>query len=150
MGKKINFRANNVYMFQLFKSYVHQSENKEFYVDGSFAEEKPGVIVDFRNIEHTYEIFNMLGNSWGGWNTTPKSDVMCNVAKRWEDEYGAEIIDIGYDCIDFRLSKKLSDKEIDALFDEIRELNAEANCSGGFEELRTTIKEKGEFYLWWD
>jgi len=151
MGKMINFRAsNNPYMFQIFKRFVHQTEKNEFYVDGTFVEENPGVIVDFQNVEHTYEIFQLLGNYWGGWNATPTSEEMYNIAKRWEGEYGAEIIDIGYDSIDFRISRELSDPEIDVLFDEIRGINAEANCKGGFEKLRTVIKENKEFYIWWD
>lgn len=150
MGKKINFRANDLYMFRLFKQIVHQTEKNEFYVDGTCVEENPGVIVDFRNIEHTYEIFKLLGSSWGGWNATPTSQKMYQVSKIWEEKFAAEIIDIGNDSIDFRLGRKLSDKETDVLFDEIKELNAEANCTGGFVEMRTVIKEKQKFCIWWD
>lgn len=151
MGKKINFRASNdPYMFQVFKRFVHQTEKNEFYVDGICIEENPGVIVDFQNIEHTYEIFHLFGNYWGGWNETPTSEEMYNVAKRWEEEYEAEIIDIGNDSIDFRIGKELSENEIDVLFDVIRGLNADANCRGGLEKLRTIIKENKEFGIWWD
>lgn len=150
MGKKINLRASNDFrMFQVFKTFVHQTEENDFYVDGTCVEENPGVIVDFQNIEHTYEIFKFLGNDWGGWNLTPNSEKMYIVAEHWEENYGAEIIDIGNDSIDFSLGRKLTDKEIDVLFDEIKELHAEANCSGGFEELRMVIKEKDEFCIWW-
>ena len=151
IGKKINFRAsNNPCMFQVFKLFVHQTEKNEFYVDGTFVEDNPGVMVDFRNMEHTYELFQLFGNYWGGWNATPTSNEMCNMAKHWEEEYDAEIIGIGYDNIDFRIGRDLLDEEIDVLFDEIREINADANCRGGFEKLRTLIKENKEFYIWWD
>lgn len=151
MGKKINFRASNdPYMFQVFKRFVHQTEKNEFYVDGICIEENPGVIVDFQNINHTYEIFHLFGNYWGGWNETPTSEEMYNVAKHWEEEYEAEIIDIGNDSIDFRIGRELSENEIDVLFDEIRGLNADANCRGGLEKLRTIIKENKEFGIWWD
>lgn len=151
MGKIINVRAsNNPLMFQVFKCYVHQTEKNEFFVDGSLVGENPGVIVDFRNIEHTYEIFELLGNYWGGWNETPRSNEMYNVTKQWEQDFEAEIIDIGYDSIDFKLGRSLSDKEIDVLFAEIRQLNAEANCNGGFEELRELIKQEARFSIWWD
>ena len=151
MGKKINFRASNdPYMFQVFKRFVHQTEKNEFYVDGICIEENPGVIVDFQNIDHTYEIFHLFGNYWGGWNETPTSEEMYNVAKRWEEEYEAVIIDIGNDSIDFRIGRELSENEIDVLFDEIRGLNADANCRGGLEKLRTIIKENKEFGIWWD
>ena len=151
MGKKINFRASNdPYMFQVFKRFVHQTEKNEFYVDGICIEENPGVIVDFQNIEHTYEIFHLFGNYWGGWNETPTFEEMYNITKRWEEEYEAEIIDIGNDSIDFRIGRELSENEIDVLFDEIRGLNADANCRGGLEKLRTIIKENKEFGIWWD
>lgn len=151
MGKKINVRASNDQcMFQIFKQYVHQTDRNEFYVDGSSVRENPGVIVDFQNLEHTYEIFEFLGNYWGGWNSTPKHNEMYEVARRWEEVFEAEIFGIGYDFIEFKLGRHLSDNEIDTLFDEINELKAEPNCTGGFEQLRSVIKEKSEFYIWWD
>ena len=104
MGKKINFRAgDNLRMFQLFKRLIHQTDRNEFYCDGTEVVDKPGVMVDFQNVEHTYEIFRLLDKVWGGWNSCPTSDNMFVVAKRWEEIYGAEIIDIGYDCIDFKI-----------------------------------------------
>lgn len=152
MGKRINFRASNdPYMFQFFKRFVHhQGKGEEYYVDGSYVNENVGVVIDFLNIEHTYEIFKVLENYWGGWNATPSSQEMYEVAKKWEETYSSEIIDIGYDTIDFSLGRELSDEEIDKLFDEIRELNAEANCRGGFETLRTIIKKEQMFCIWWD
>lgn len=152
MGKMINFRAsNNPCMFQFFKLLVHQTDKNEFYVDGTLVKgENLGVVIDFRNVEHTYEIFKLLGNYWGDWNSTPASKEMYSVVRRWEEKYEAEIIDISYDCIDFRLGKELSDEEIEILFEEIAELNAEANGNGEFEVFRTSIKEKSEFWIWWD
>lgn len=62
----------------------------------------------------------------GGWNETPRFDEMYHVAKHWEEDFQAEIIDIGKD------------------------LNAEPACRGRFEELRSMIKEKLKFSIWWD
>lgn len=57
MGKIINWNASdNPYMFQIFKTFVHQTEKNEFYVDGTCVCGNPGVMVDFRNISHSYEI----------------------------------------------------------------------------------------------
>ena len=70
MGKKINFQVcDDIRMFQVFKEYARVNENNEFYVDGNsvFGIEERGVMVDFQNIEHTYEIFELLGSHWGGW-----------------------------------------------------------------------------------
>ena len=110
----------------------------------------PGDMVEFRNIEHTYEIFKLICNYWGSWNACPTSEKMYIAAKNLEENFGAEIIDLGYDTIDFRLNRKLSDKEIDLLVNEIKIINAEPDYTGGFEELRACIKEKSEFSLWWD
>lgn len=151
MGKMINFRAsNNPYMFQIFKLLVHQTDKNEFYVDGTYVRENPGVMVDFQNINHTYEIFKLIGDYWGGWNSTPTSEEMYDVAKSWEEKYKAEIINFEYDTIDFRLGRELSDEEIEILFEEITGLNADANGIGEFEVFRTSIKEKSEFWIWWD
>lgn len=63
MGNIINVRASNdLDMFQMFKSFVHQTEKNGFFVDGSPAMEKHGLAVDFRNIEHTYEMEDSLVN----------------------------------------------------------------------------------------
>ena len=111
MGKIINVQAgNDLDMFQIFKSFVHQTEKNEFFVNGTPVIENPGVAVDFRNIEHAYEIFHILGSHWGGWNETPRFDEMYHVAKHWEEDFLAEIIDIGKD------------------------LNAEPACRGGIKE----------------
>lgn len=135
MGKIINVQADNdLDMFQIFKSFVHQTEKNEFFVDGTLVIENPGVAVDFRNIEHAYEIFHILGSHWGGWNETPRFDEMYHVAKHWEEDFRAEIIDIGHDSIGFKLGRNLKDREIDELLSEIKDLNAEPVCRGGIKE----------------
>ena len=100
MGKKINFQVcDDICMFQVFKEYVRVNEDNEFFVDGNFVTgiEERGVIVDFQNFNHTYEIFNLLGPHWGGWEQTPTAQSMYCIAKKWEEAYKAEIIDI-YQC----------------------------------------------------
>ena len=77
MGKKINIEASDEpCMFQFFKKYIHQTDKNEFYCDNrvvDISNPNPGVVVDFKNIDHTYEVFAVLGNYWGGWNSTPLS-----------------------------------------------------------------------------
>ena len=151
MGKVINFRAcDNLLMFKVFKQMVHQTEENIFYYDGMQDVDNPGVQIDFRNMEHTYEIFNILSTNWGGWNKCPEAIVMYTVARKWEEMYGTEIIDIGYDVVDFSLTRDLSDEEIDALIVEIKNINADANYTGGFIELRNCIKEDLKFSIGWD
>lgn len=152
MGKKINVDASDdPCMFQFFKQFIHQTDKNEFYCNGEYAyPDNPGVEVDFRNIDHTCEVFALLGNYWGGWKSTPTADEMYNIAKRWENRFGAEIIGLSYDSIDFRFERELSDMEIDSLINECKKIYAEAACNGGYEEMRKIIKEKSELHIWWD
>ena len=68
MGKKINIEASDEpCMFQFFKKYIHQTDKNEFYCDNrvvDISNPNPGVVVDFKNIDHTYEVFAVLGNYW--------------------------------------------------------------------------------------
>ena len=152
MGKKINVDASDdPCMFQFFKQFIHQTDKNEFYCNGEYAyPDNPGVEVDFQNIDHTCEVFVLLGNYWGGWNSTPTADEMYNITKKWENRFGAEIIGLSYDSIDFRFERELSDMEIDSLINECKKIYAEAACNGGYEEMRKTIKEKSELHIWWD
>ena len=75
---------------------------------------------------------------------------MYNIAKKWEDRFGAEIIGLSYDSIDFRFDRKLSDTEIDVLINECKNLYADVACNVGYEEMRKIIKEKSELHIWWD
>ena len=152
MGKKIRVNASNEpAMFQFFKQYVHQTDKNEFYCDGEYAyPDNPGVEVDFQNIQHTYELFLLLGNYWGGWNSTPTSNEMYNVAKEWESRFAAEIIEMSYDSVGFRFGRVLSDAETDDLINECKNLYANANRGGGYEEMKKIIKEKSELHILWD
>ena len=152
MGKKINVDASDdPCMFQFFKQFVHQTDKNEFYCDGEYAYlGNPGVEVDFRNVDHTYEVFALLGNYWGGWNSTPTAGEMYDITKKWEDRFCAEIIGLSYNSIDFRFNRKLSDTEIEVLINECKNIYADAACNGGYEEMRTMIKEKLELHIWWD
>ena len=100
MGKKINIEASDEpCMFQFFKKYIHQTDNNEFYCDNrvvDISNPNPGVVVDFKNIDHTYEVFAVLGNYWGGWNSTPTAAEMYNRAKEWEERFGTEIVGLSY------------------------------------------------------
>ena len=154
MGKKINIEASDEpCMFQFFKKYIHQTDKNEFYCDNrvvDISNPNPGVVVDFKNIDHTYEVFAVLGNYWGGWNSTPTAAEMYNRAKEWEERFGTEIVGLSYNSVDFVLNRKLSDIEIEDLIKECEDIQADAACSGGYEEKQKIIREKGELHIWWD
>lgn len=151
MSKKINFRASeDIILFQFMRKYIHQNADNEFYYDGTLIRDiNPGVMVDF-SIEHTYEVFNILGNDWGGRNACSTSDEMYAVAKKWEEKYTAELIDIGHDSLNFKINRKLKAKEIDSLIEDIKAINAEPNHTGEFEGLRKSVEKDLQFFLWWD
>lgn len=105
MGKKINLEASDdPCMFQFFKQFVHQTEKNEFYCDGGYVRmDSSGVKVDFRSVDHTYEVFALLGNYWGVWNSTPTAYEMYDIAKKWDERFCAEITGLSYNSIDFCL-----------------------------------------------
>lgn len=105
-----------------------------------------GVKVDFRSVDHTYEVFALLSNYWGGWNSTPTACEMYDVAKKWEERFCAEITGLSYNSIDFLFNRKLSD--IESLLGECENIHADVACSGGYEEMRKIIKEKSELHIW--
>ena len=71
-------------------------------------------------------------------------------AKEWEERFGTEIVGLSYNSVDFVLNRKLSDIEIEDLIKECEDLHADVACSGGYEEMRKIIREKGELHIWWD
>ena len=75
---------------------------------------------------------------------------MYNRAKEWEERFGTEIVGLSYNSVDFVLNRKLSDIEIEDLIKECEDIQADAACSGGYEEMRKIIREKGELHIWWD
>ncbi len=151
MGIKINFRAKEICMLQFKNSSIHQDDSGNYYYDGTPNNEPDsGIIVDFA-IEHSYVIFEKLGNYWGGWNLTPTWQVMYEVAKNWEEKYGANIVEIDNGSIVFSLRDYLSVDEIELLANEIKNLQGAIPCySGGFEEMKRDICSNSRFEIWWD
>lgn len=49
----------------------------------------------------TFEVFALLGNYWGGWNSTPTACEMYDIAKKWDERFCAEITGLSYNSIDF-------------------------------------------------
>ena len=83
----------------------------------------------------------------GGLNSAPTAGEMYDIAKKWEDRFGAEIIGLLYDSIDFRFDRRLSDTEI---INECRNLYADVTSNGGYEEMKKIIKEKSKLHIWWN
>lgn len=99
-------------------------------------------------VAYAYEIIGLFGCWWGGWNCTPNTAVMQEMAKKWHEKYDAELIRISHDTLSFQC-RKLSESEAESLMQEIYSLSAEiVDC--GSEELPGYLMENQTFTLWWD
>lgn len=79
--KNIDFAADSISMFQFFKTWVHKTKDGNF-CDGTPVKE-PFMCESIRfDIKHTYQIFDLLGNYWGGWNDCPTHSQMRDFAKK--------------------------------------------------------------------
>jgi Domain of unknown function (DUF4253) len=47
----------------------------------------------------------------GGWNAVPEADIMVALFRKWERDYGAEIVALSLDAIDVRVSRKPASRE---------------------------------------
>lgn len=104
--------------------------------------------VRFNDVEYSYQILERLGSYWGGWDGTPEASRMAEVAKRWYERYGAELVRISHDTLTFTC-RKLTGSEAEGLRDEAVELNALIiDCKP--EEILNYLMNKETFTLWWD
>ena len=96
---------------------------------------------------HTYEIFNMLGQWWGDWNSCPDCVTMGHKAREWQEKYGAELNVISHDTLIFHC-QCLSESEAESLWNEICRIapNSQHLKANGI----NTILKHCEFALWWD
>ena len=115
-----------------YKDIVSRSDNTEI------------VTANFE-VEYSYEIIGLFLGYWGGWNCTPNTAVMQEMAKKWHEKYDAELIRISHDTLSFQC-RKLSEAEAESLMQEIYRLFAEiVDC--GSEELLGYLMENQTFTL---
>ena len=115
-----------------YKDIVSRSDNTEI------------VTANFE-VEYSYEIIGLFLEYWGGWNCTPNTAVMQEMAKKWHEKYDAELIRISHDTLSFQC-RKLSEAEAESLMQEIYSLFAEiVDC--GSEELLGYLMENQTFTL---
>lgn len=115
-----------------YKDIVSRSDNTEI------------VTANFE-VEYSYEIIGLFLGYWGGWNCTPNTAVMQEMAKKWHEKYDAELIRISHDTLSFQC-RKLSEAEAESLMQEIYSLFAEiVDC--GSEELLGYLMENQTFTL---
>ena len=115
-----------------YKDIVSRSDNTEI------------VTANFE-VEYSYEIIGLFLGYWGGWNCTPNTAVMQEMAKKWHEKYDAELIRISHDTLSFQC-RKLSEAEAESLMQEIYSLFAEfVDC--GSEVLLGYLMENQTFTL---
>ncbi len=150
--KNINFAADSIQMYQFFKSHIKKQEDGTLYCDGSYImEQMPCESVNF-DIQHTYEIFDFIGNYWGGWNGCPEHDKMREIAKRWDENYSLEICELRYDTIVFACKRKLETSEIEQIAMGVVEISHDGfdHYDDELAYIKESIEENNNFTIWWD
>jgi hypothetical protein len=89
----------------------------------------------------------------GGWNACPDSAVLTAFAKCWHERYGAEVVSITHDVMEFVVTKPPTTKE--AALELAREQYV--FCSdivdqgvGDVATLAATLLNSNYWYFWWD
>lgn len=89
----------------------------------------------------------------GGWNECPAASVITAFARRWHERYGAEVISITHDVMEFTVSKPPADR------DSAMALAKEQYifCSdiveqgvGDIAALAAALMNSNYWYFWWD
>ena len=71
-------------------------------------------------------------------------------SKEWYEKYGAEIIKISHDSLEFKCYKKLVTEEIEQLMIEIAEFAPNSLDLANYETITEKLRREGRFVLWWD
>lgn len=148
--KMVEFVFDNPYMYMVKLDKIKRTLTGYVYEDrilkyGRHGEETINVRFD---VEYSYQILDLLGSYWGGWNSTPKSSEMAEIARKWYEKYEAELVKISHDTLTFNC-RKLSELEAKELIDESIELYALIiDCNR--EEWLSHLMNKETFTLWWD
>lgn len=142
---EIELEIDSPYMWMFKAEHLEKMQMDAIYKDTNTNHEI--IKVEF-DLQYAYEVLGLLDCLWGA-DSRPAIKTIQENAKAWWEKFDAELIRISHDALTFKC-RELIDGEIDMLFNEIQELNAESNWRGGFDKLREIIKEKKIFSIWWD
>jgi hypothetical protein len=90
---------------------------------------------------------------WGGWNANPYADLHCAALRYWEQQYGAELVAMTKDELEFRVTKpprtkkeamRLAAAQFHYCGDRI------GQGEGSLEELAAKLLRADAWYFWWD
>lgn len=122
-----------------------------YYCDGHYVKNKKDESLPVKfYVSNAYEVFSMFGSLWGGWNDCPEWRTVERKSKEWYEKYGAEIIKISHDSLEFKCYKKLVTEEIEQLMIEIAEFAPNSLDLANYETITEKLRREGRFVLWWD
>ena len=90
---------------------------------------------------------------WGNWNSNPPAEVHVAMFRRWNAKYGAEIVGMTGDVLNFKVSKRPTSKEeAFTLAKEMYQYCADIVEQGtqDIETLAATLLVSDYWYFWWD
>lgn len=105
-------------------------------------------------IEHTWQVFDLLQWYWGDFNACPDCRTMKEKAKQWEESYGAELTRFSHDTLTFQCPS-LSAGQAEEIIAQAAGLHAEIiDCSRRAVGNETLIDERDERWngrpgRWW-
>jgi Domain of unknown function (DUF4253) len=84
----------------------------------------------------------------GGWNAVPEADIMVALFRKWQRDYGAEIVAVSLDAIDVRVSRKPETREEALLL--AREHRKFCNAGATLAETAAELMETDWWHFYWD
>jgi hypothetical protein len=88
---------------------------------------------------------------WGGWNATPEPETIVAVARHWRETYGAELVAMGSDVLEFYAPRKPPDHlAAIALLKEQYVFAADSFEVMALEIAAAEVRASSSWVFWWD
>ena len=132
---------------------THAPATSQFAVLSDLLQGRPRTTVKLALVpaEHGWQVPAML--RYGDWNECPPPEVHCALLKKWEAEYGAELVVMTGDSIEMAASRPPRDREA-----ALRLAHEQfVYCAdivlqgvGTLDALAATVLDARVWYFWWD
>ena len=100
---------------------------------------------------HNWQVSAYIG--MGGWNDCPDASVLTAFARRWHERYGAEVVSITHDVMEFTVSKPPTTREAATELANEQYLfcyDIVEQGVGTIPALAATLLNANYWYFWWD
>jgi hypothetical protein len=90
---------------------------------------------------------------WGGWNANPGADLHCAALRYWQQQYGAELVAMTKDELEFRVARPPCDRLAALRLARAHFLYCGDRISqgeGSLENLAAKLLNADAWYFWWD